>query len=297
MVTQDGRDDSRIGPRLAILGAVASSGLAALNLVVGSATSSRAVFATGLEFAGDVLASLVVSAGLLAAARPPDDNHPYGHGRAETLAALVVGLILVCGGLVVCWDSLQEVEAQHPPPGRLAVTALLVAIIVRSVLAVFKLRVGRRIGSVSLVADGWNDSVDILAAVVALAAVVLVNTDSVRFAVADHYGGFAVGVVMLLTALRVVREASLALMDTMPRPEMISAIRQIAGEITEVAAVETVRARRTGLAYHVDLHIEVAPEMSVAAGHVVAGRVREHLRTSLPWVTDVLVHVEPAAGD
>lgn len=287
-------ESARIGRRIALVGIAVSALLATLNLVVGAMTRSTSVLATGAEFAGDVLASVVVLIGMTVAARPPDLEHPYGHGRVETLAAFLVGVILVGGGVGVCWNSLLAVGESHPPPSALAVVVLIVAMVVRGAMSVVKFRVGRRLRSASLVADAWNDAVDILAAMAALTAVALARYDSARFLAADHYGGFAVGLVVILTGVRVLRGASLELMDTMPEPEALAALRATALEVPGVHGVDKCFARKTGFSHHVDLHIEVDPELTVRASHVIAGQVRSRVRERLGWVADVLVHVEPA---
>jgi cation diffusion facilitator family transporter len=270
--------------------------LAVLNIVVGLAAHSTSVVATGVEFAGDVLASTIVFVGMVIAVKPADENHPYGHGRVETLAAFAVGLILVAAGIGICWNSLQNVGAHHPPPSGHAIVVLVIAIAARGVMSMAKFRVGRRVRSASLVADAWNDAVDMLAAATALSAVSLAMYDSGRFLAADHYGGAAVGVIVILTGLRVLRDASLELMDTMPDAGMLDAVRAAAGDVPEVLGVDKTRARKTGFKYHVDLHIEVDPSLTVAQSHVVAGRVRRHVRDQVAWVDDVLVHVEPAGS-
>lgn len=247
-----------------------------------------------MEFAGDVLASTVVFAGMIAAGRPADANHPYGHGRLETLAASLVGVLLVAGGVGVCWNSLRAIGDVHPPPTRLAITALVIAIAVRSGMALIKFRAGRRIRSAALVADAWNDAVDILAGVAALTAVALAMYNPQRFLAADHYGGFAVGVVVVLTGVRVLRDASLELMDTMPADDRMVRLREVAAAVPRVRGVEKAFARKTGLQYHVDLHIEVDPALTVADAHAIGGEVRSRIKAGLPWVADVLVHVEPA---
>jgi len=116
--------------------------------------------------------------------------------------------------------------------------------------------------------------VDILAATAALTAVALAMYDSARFLAADHYGGFAVGLIVILTGLRVLRAASLELMDTMPSREMIGRVRAAALQVPGVLGVDKSYARKTGFRYHVDLHIQVDPGMTVAASHVISGRVR-----------------------
>jgi cation diffusion facilitator family transporter len=289
--------DALVGRRVALAGIVASAGLAVLNLVVGILTGSTSVVATGAEFAGDVLASTAVFLGMVVAVRPADERHPYGHGRVETLSAFVVGLVLALGGIGICYNSLQAVGTIHPAPGTAAIAALLVAIAVRGVMSGVKFRVGGRIRSAALVADAWNDTVDILAAVVALTAVGLAMFNGERFLAADHYGGFAVGVIVILTGVRVLRDASLELMDTMPDADMVDQVRRTAGTVAGVLGVDKLHARKTGLQYHVDLHVEVDPELTVTASHLIAGQVRRQIRDDIPWVADVLVHIEPASAE
>ena len=290
----DAQADTRRARQVALIGICASAGLATLNIVAGLLARSSSVVATGIEFAGDVLASSVVFLGVTLAVRPADQDHPYGHGRVETLAAFVVGVILALGGITICWTSLQNVGERHPPPSGLAIVALAIAIAVRGVMSVVKFRVGRSIHSASLVADAWNDTVDILAAGTALTAVALAMWDGERFLAADHYGGFAVGVIVLVTAIRVLREASLELVDTMPDASMIDRVRAAAASVPGVLGVDKSYARKTGFKYHVDLHIEVDPSLTVAESHVIAGLVRSRVREDVAWVADVLVHVEPA---
>ncbi len=268
--------------------------LACSNIIIGLLVNSTSVVATGFEFAGDVLASSIIVIGMGVAARPADANHPYGHGRFETLSAFVVGVILAAAGVMICYQSLQAVGATHPPPGISAVAALVAAIVLRGIMSSVKFRVGRRLRSSALVADAWNDAVDILSALAALVAVALATYDPARFLAADHYGGFVVGIVVVVTGLRVLRDSSLELADTMPAPDMTGDIVKISRSVAGVRGIDKVFARKTGLQYHIDLHIEVDPTLTIGASHAIGGRVRATLKRELPWVADVLVHVEPS---
>ena len=287
---------ARIGRRVALASIAASALLATLNIIVGLLTKSSSVLATGVEFAGDVLASSIVLLGMIVAVKPPDSDHPYGHGRIEILAAFVVGLILLAGGVGICWNSLHAIGDRHPTPSIVAIAVLMFAASVRGVMSTWKFRVGRRINSAALVADAINDTVDIFAAVVALTAVGLSMYDADRFLAADHYGGFAVGVIVVLTAMRVLRDAALELMDTMPSGEMIEHVRASASQVPGVLGVDKSYARKTGFRYHVDLHIEVDPKLTVEESHAIAGQVRSRVRDEIGWVADVLVHIEPKSS-
>jgi len=286
--------DVALARRIALASVAANAALAAGHVGVGLWAGSTSVVAAGVEFAGDVLAAGLVWTGFVIAARPADHNHPYGHGRAEIVSGLVLGVVLAFTGGLVAVRSLAEIGVDHDPPRSAGIWPLLIALAVKAVLMTAKFRVGRRVDSSSLVADGWNDAVDLLSGATALTALGLTLFDPTRFLAADHFGGFAVGVIVVSIGLRVAREASLDLMDTMPDPALIERIRRVAAEVEGVRGTEKCRARKTGLHHHVDLHLEVDPAMTVAASHAVAERVRQRIRETLPEIADVLVHVEPA---
>lgn len=282
-----------LGKKVSILSMGVSALLAVAKLIVGWLAGSTSVVADGLESAGDVAASGFILVGLTVAARPPDENHPYGHGRFETLTGLAVGIGLAMVGALITWRSLENVSATHAPPALFAIWPLIASVVMKSVLATYKFRVGRRILSSALVADAWNDSVDILSGSVALCAVGLTLYDPARFLAADHYGGAAVGLIVIVLGLQVIRETSLTLMDTMPDEGRMQDIRAAALTVEGALDVEKCFARKTGLRYHVDLHLEVDPALTVRRGHSIAEEVRNRIKEELPWVQDVLVHVEP----
>ena len=114
-----------------------------------------------------------------------------------------------------------------------------------------------------------------------------------RWAAADHWGGFGIGLIVLFLAVRTIRETTIQLMDTMPEPKQMDEIRAAALEVPGALGVDKCFARKTGLRYHVDLHLEVDPDLTVMASHEIAHAVKTHLLSRLEWVEDVLVHVEP----
>lgn len=287
------RTAERDGARIAIASMALSGALAVAKLIAGWLAGSASVVADGFESAGDVVTSGIVLLGLTVAARPPDKNHPYGHGRFETLTGLITGLGLALVGTGIIWKSLHDVGLRHAPPASFALWPVAASVALKSAMAAIKLRVGRRIRSAALVADAWNDAVDILSGTVALVAVGLAILDPGRFLGADHYGGAAIGCIVILLGLRVVHETSLTLMDTMPDEQMMATIRATALQVPGALDVEKCYARKTGLRYHVDLHLEVDPELTVRRSHAIAEEVRNRVKGELAWVEDVLVHVEP----
>jgi cation diffusion facilitator family transporter len=283
-----------IGQRVAIAGMVVSGSLAIVKVFAGLSGHSTAVTADGLESAGDVFASGFVLLGLTLAARPADENHPYGHGRAETLTGLMIGLALTAAGALISYDSLRRLGQPRLPLAAYVVWPLVASVLAKTALASFKFHYGRKLRSAGLIADAWNDTKDTGSAVAALIAVGLTLSDPVRFFDADRYGGFVVGLMVVSVGVRVARDTSLQLMDTMPDTRLMKQIRAVAATVPGVRGVEKCFARKTGLRYHVDLHLEVDPEITVRQSHQIAHQVRQRVVEQLDWVADVLVHVEPA---
>src|SRR5205085_2374340 len=146
---------------------------------------------------------------------------------------------------------------------------------------------GRKIRSAALTADAWNDAVDILSGFTALAALSLALSHP-SLAAADQVGGFLVGLIVVFLGLHVVHDTTMQLMDTMPDPRLLEQIRASALNVPGTLGVEKCYARKTGLKYHVDLHLEVDPEMTVRESHDIAQQVRARIRRDLDWVADVL---------
>lgn len=282
------------GQRIAAVGMAVSGALALLKILTGLAGHSTAVVADGMESAGDLFSSGFVLLGLTLAAKPPDENHPYGHGRGEILAGLMLGLILTAGGALISFGSFERLGRPHQPLQTFVVWPLVISLAAKTGMAGFKYRQGRKIGSVALQADAWHDATDSFSAVTALTAVALALFDPARFVDADRYGGFIVGLIVIFTGVRVAHETSMHLMDTMPSDALMNEIRAVASSVAGVRGVEKCYARKTGLRYHVDLHLEVDPEMTVRRSHEIAHQVRLRIVDRLDWVADVLVHVEPA---
>jgi cation diffusion facilitator family transporter len=278
--------------RAALVSIGISAALSAVKISVGLASHSVALISDGFESAADILMSGLVLFGLWVAAKPPDDDHPYGHGRFEILTGMAIGAVLTVAGAAISWRALWNRQDQAPKA--FALWPLLGAAVLKFGLWTVKMRIAKRSGSAALSADAWNDAVDMCSGIVALIAVGLAVYIPGMHA-ADHWGGFAVGLFVIFFGLRVVRETALQLMDTMPEGTRMDEIRAVAMRVPGALGIEKCFARKTGLRYHVDLHLEVDPNLTVRESHDIATAVRNELRRDVEWVEDVLVHVEPHA--
>lgn len=286
--------EALFGRRIALISVSLGLILALGKIWIGTVAGSAAVISDGFETGGDVFSSGMVYAGLWLASKPPDDEHPYGHGRYETLAGLAVGGLLLITGTGIFWNSLVHFhETSHV--AKFALYPLLAAVLLKIVLASTKFRVGQRIASTALEADAWHDVTDLVSTMIAIIATVLVLMSPERFGVADRIGGMLIGVIIFLLSIQVVRRVVGQLLDTMPESEKMSEIRAVALNVPGALGIEKCFARRTGMKYHVDLHLEVDGGMTVHESHEIASLVRHAIKDQLLWVADVLIHVEPSA--
>ncbi len=289
------RTPESLAARVAVASIVISAILAVIKIAVGLSAHSVALISDGFESAADFFTSGLVLIGLWVASKPPDEEHPYGHGRFEILVGLAIGLMLVATGTGICMRSLEEKSSQHVPEF-FAIWPLLASIVVKSALSAAKFHFSRRSGSAGLRADARNDMVDVFSGAIALVAVLLAIFWP-KMTAADRYGGFIIGLIVIFLGLRVVRETVLLLMDTMPDEKQMAQIREIALQVPGALGIEKCFARKTGLRYHVDLHLEVEPDLTVRESHDIASAVKRKIRAELDWVEDVLVHVEPYAPE
>ena len=282
-----------VGERLALISVAAGALLSLTKILVGFAANSTSLVSDGFEGAADVVSSAIVFVGLHLAGRPADQNHPYGHGRFETLSGLAVGALLFLAGFLIFWrsavtmDSGQEVRS-------FALYPLFLSVLVKITLGGWKFRVSRRIGSASLNADAWHDVTDLISTTVALIAIGLTLYDPKLFRGADRIGGMLIGLIVLVLSVRVVRQTVDFLTDTMPSNDLMRQIRGVAATVPGALAIEKCWARRTGLKYHVDMHLWVDPGLTVRESHSIATQVRVAIKENLEWVADVLVHIEPS---
>lgn len=278
------------------LGAVALNLLLGIGkLLAGVLSGSYALVADAAESLVDLAGSALVYSGLRYARKPADHNHPYGHWRAESLAALGTSVLIFGVGLWILYGGFERIVDPSPAPAAWAVVVLVAVIVLKeSLFRVMRLE-GRRIGSDALVAEAWHQRTDAITSIAAVVGVSLAVWAGPRFAIADPIAALIAAAVVLFNAVRIGSGPVRDLMDTV-HPEVAELARAIALEDGAVTGVEQSHARRLGRRYWVDMHIEVDPGMSVEEAHRCTGRIKQAVRERVPAVADVLIHVEPGSA-
>jgi cation diffusion facilitator family transporter len=269
--------------------------LAVVKITSGLMANSLAVIADGVESAGDVVASLILW--LRISAQPPDEDHPYGHGRFEILAGQAIGAFLIATGSLLGWQAIHHLQQTQSPPQPFAIWTVLLSISLKLALARWKHSAAKKFRSAALQADAANDWLDVLSGCIAIIAVGLNLYNPILFSHADAIGGVLIAILVIVLGLQVLRQSSWELLDTMPSPAMLAEIRKCALQVPGALGIEKCLARKTSFQYHVDLHLEVDSQLTVERAHQISGAVRAAIRNNIDWVADVLVHIEPAPSD
>src|SRR5216110_1515748 len=289
-----GSSMSRAGARVALLGLVINVVLASVKIVAGVVGHAYVLIADGMESALDVGGSIVIWGGLKFAARPPDATHPYGHGKAEPIAAVVVafGVLAAAAGLAI--QSVREILTPHHGPAPFTLGILIVVIVVKEILFRYVIRIGHNVESTAVQTDAWHHRSDALTAAAAFIGISVALIGGKRWQSADDWAALFACAVIGANGIRLLRPAFYEIMDTAPRAKFVRSICQVATSVPGVLEVEKCRARKMGLEFYVDLHVGVDGNMSVHEGHEIAHRVKSAIQQSDSRVADVLVHIEPA---
>ena len=279
--------------RAAWLGLLVNLTLGLAKLIGGIVGNSFALIADAVNSWGDVIATLVVLYSLRVAQRPADAEHPYGHTRAEGIAAATVSLLIIGSALVVGWEALQRIALQHPIPPVWTLWIAGTNVVIKEGLYRYKLAVGRRTGSTAIIANAWDHRSDALCALAVLLGLGAIRWGGPAWIWADEVASLVVVLAILWHGWHLFRQSASELMDAQADPGLVLSIRRIAETVPDVLAIEKLWVRKSGLEYFVDIHIQVASTMTVAAGHAVGHRVKDRLIAECPALRDVLVHLEP----
>jgi cation diffusion facilitator family transporter len=293
----NGRAAYGTGARLALVGIAVNFVLAVVKIVTGALGNCYALIADGIESTLDIFGSFVIWFGLKVAAEPPDTEHPYGHGKAEPLASVVVAIAVIAAAIGLAVQSIKEIVTPHHAPAPYTLLVLVVVIIIKELLFRKVVRTGHEIGSTAVKTDAWHHRSDAITSAGAFIGISIALIGGPGWEPADDWAALFTCGLIGFNGYRLLMPALHEIMDTAPSPEFEATVRAIASGVPGVADVEKCRIRKMGLDYYVDIHIGVNAELTVRAGHEIGHAVKDALRSVKPQIADVLVHIEPVESD
>jgi len=287
--------------RNTIIGLLASVLLAAVKLAAGLVGRSTALVADAVESLADTIGSLFVWQALRVAGRPPDEDHPYGYGKAEALAALAVGAILVLAAGFIIVESFHQLAVLHPAPAPWTLAVFIGVIAVKELLFRLIIRGADRFDSAAARADAWHHRADAITSLAAFFGVAIAIygpplTGVHQLVFADEIAALIASGIILMTARGLIRPATSELLDAVAH-DMGQRITEIARSVEGVRDVEKVLVRKSGSGHLADMHLHVDPEATIREAHSLGHRVKARLLEEIPNLTDVLIHLEPAGEE
>ena len=283
----------KIAYRTILLSIISSVLLALLKGYSGFAGHSDALIADAIESGTDVLASFLVLFGIYYSTKPADDEHPYGHGKAEALVTFgVVGILLISATLIA-YNGIQHLSIEQEQPELFTIFVLIGIIIWKELSYRYVLSKGKKTNSLSIQADAWHHRSDAISSLIALFGISLSLLFGPAFSKADDWAAIAASLFIVYNAYIIFRPALGEILDEHNHHELIDKIKQMETHIVGVQGIEKCLVRKTGMTYLVDLHLEVAGSISVNEGHRIAHEFKDYLQGQLPEINDVLIHIEP----
>ncbi|MEI6861820.1 MAG: cation diffusion facilitator family transporter [Verrucomicrobiota bacterium] len=288
------RARAHAGAVLVLRGIGLNALLAAVKFAGGIWGHSHALIADGVESALDILSSLLVWAGFRVAAEPPDADHPYGHGKAEPLAALAVAVFVFVAAGWIGVRSVHFILTPHLVPHWFTLPLLAGVVVVKLVLARRMNAASAALGSTGLSVEAWHHWSDALTSAVAFVGIAVATAGGEGWEAADDWAALVASVVIAFNGVGMFRHAMGDIMDTAVSENFANEVRAIALAVPGVLALDKCRVRRSGLSHLVDIHVRVEGDLTVRAGHDIAHAVKDALLASAPHaISDVSVHIEP----
>ncbi|MCV9385640.1 cation diffusion facilitator family transporter [Reichenbachiella ulvae] len=267
--------------------------LAIIKALAGFLGMSYALIADAIESAVDALSSILVMIGLNYAQKPADENHPYGHGRAEPLITMiVVGTLAISAG-IISYESIQHIMTPHKVPKSWTLIVLLGVIAWKEISFRIVLRKSKLLNSSALEADAWHHRSDAITSVTAFIGVLTAVVMGKGYETADDWAALLASAFILYNAYKIFRPALAEIMDEHIHDELIQDIRMVSVKVEGIVGTEKCFVRKVGMNYHIDLHALVDGSISVKEGHDLAHQLKDQLVSDLPLIGQVLIHIEP----
>ncbi|SFT42905.1 cation diffusion facilitator family transporter [Lishizhenia tianjinensis] len=255
--------------------------------------NSYALIADAIESTADVFSSLLVFFGLRYAAKPADENHPYGHGRIEPLISFFVVFFLMCSAFFIAYQSIINIQTPHALPEWWTLLVLLVIIAWKEINYRRLLLKSKALNSSALKAEAWHHRSDAITSLLAFIGISIALFFGEGFEVADDYAALVASGFIVYNSYGVFRPAIAEFMDEHLHEELEKGIRVESMKVKGVLGTEKCYIRKIGKKFHVDLHAEVDGRLTVTEGHTIAHQLQDHLKNTFSEIGVVLIHVEP----
>src|SRR5699024_5431918 len=261
--------------------------------------NSRALLADAVHSASDVVSSVVVFIGVRAAQKPPDRGHPYGHGKSENVATLIVAILLVVVGFEIMYNSIASIwtETANEVTSMMVLYIIIFSLVIKEVLFQYKYRLGRKINSPALVADAWHHRSDAISSAVALVGVGLTmigaRYDIPYLIYFDPIAGAVIAIIIMYMGFNLAKEAVSMTIEVLLNEDETRDMMMTVKAVEKVVQVDTLSARSHGSYVIVDIKISVDANITVEEGHRIARNVKQKLIRKHDIVRDVNVHVNP----
>lgn len=279
--------------RAALRGLGVNVFLFVVKLVAGVMSNSAALIADAVNSIGDVASAIAVRSALHVAQTDEDDDHPYGHTKAESIAGLCVGLLVAFSAAVLALETIKGLGDQRIAPGFIAGVVAATCGIVKELTYRHTLRVARRIDSAALKAVAWDHRSDAIGSGLVAVSLLAAPYLGPIAKYVDPVAAICVCAILIFNGLRIFQSTAIELMDQQAEPVVVDHVRTIGVNVNGVADVEKLRVRKSGMEYFIEIHIEVDGQLTVKEGHRIAHQVKDQLLVEMPRVRDVHVHVEP----
>jgi len=279
--------------RISWIGLVVNLFLAILKFVVGFWGNSKAVMADAVHSLSDMSTDLAVIFGVKYWSAPADEDHPYGHGRIETIVTTVIGLSLVMVAFGIGYNALLTMrDVDIKQPGWIALVGVVVSIVLKEILYHWTIAVGKRTKSSALMANAWHHRSDALSSIPALIAVTAAAVHP-GLAFIDRVGALIVALIILKVSWGILRPAIAELTDRGVSQKDRQKIESLVAGIDGVRNVHDIRTRRMGGGFFADIHVMIDGKMTIWQGHHISEAIKHELIENGPEILDVLVHLEP----
>lgn len=271
--------------------------LTVLKIVVGTVFHSPVLLADGYHNAGDVVASAAALTSMRISKRPADEDHPYGHGKAEVISSAIVAIILGLAALYIAYESISAFFEEPEKPSILAFITAIISLVWKQILYVYTIRIGRRTNSKGLIATAYDHLADVYASLAAVLGIGLSLVGESNHIQILAYGDPIAGIIVTALVFKLAYEMGIEALDTLMEKsvsrERLDAFASLILTVPEVKRIDRLRAREHGHYVLVDLRVGVPGKMTIQEGHDIIRKIKKTIMENQPDVDEVLIHLNP----